>query len=123
MAQEDRNSLLSPETSLIASSNSLIGSRKFPAKWRRELACEALIYLPHFAAIGAQPYRDSMKFPVFSLLAGNLAKPERVCSGRPSGNPEPRKTDRIVRLNARCRAGSQTEMAVISGEFGRETAF
>jgi hypothetical protein len=31
MAQEERNCLLSPENSLTAGSNSLIGGKKFPA--------------------------------------------------------------------------------------------
>jgi hypothetical protein len=46
VAQEERNCLLSPETSLTAGSNSLIGGKKFPAERRAKLACRALTRLP-----------------------------------------------------------------------------
>ena len=46
MAQQERNCLLSPEASLIAGSNSLIGGKKFPAERRAKLACRALNHLP-----------------------------------------------------------------------------
>jgi hypothetical protein len=76
MAQEERNCLLSPETSLTAGSNSLIGGKKFPAERRAKLAYQGSEPPSNFAATDAQPCRDSMKFrgkfPVFSLLAGNL---------------------------------------------------
>ena len=52
--------------------NSLLGRKKFPVRMRRELARKKLISCPFSLASEAPPRLESMKFPVFSLLAGNL---------------------------------------------------
>ena len=58
--------------SLIADLNSLQGRKKFPVRMSMELAHNALIYCPFLLPFTRRGALKSMKFPVNSLLAGNL---------------------------------------------------
>ena len=69
----ERDSLIRAKISLIARFNSLQGGKKFPVRMRRELARKALNSMPLFGRHWRAGEPESMKFPVFSLPAGNLA--------------------------------------------------
>ena len=67
-----RDSLITAETSLIARFNSLQGRKKFPVRMHRELARKKLISCPFSLSPRCRRGSKSIKFPVFSLLAGNF---------------------------------------------------
>jgi hypothetical protein len=65
-------SLIIAKISLIAQFNSLQGGNKFPVRMRRELARKGSDLMPIFGRDWRAAKPESMKFPVFSQLAGNL---------------------------------------------------
>jgi hypothetical protein len=61
-----QDSLITAETSLIARFNSLLGRKKFPVPWRRELLCNSLIplaYLERLTSLGGLNEQNSLQIP------------------------------------------------------------
>jgi hypothetical protein len=69
-------SLIRAKLSLIARFNSLQGRKKFPAPMRRELIGKPRVSRHFLLPLAPTAEHKSMKFPVFSLLAGNFGASE-----------------------------------------------